>query len=97
MSNPAGVRSFVGEAGTPEEIAAPLPLATGDALCTEDDTCGSWSEHMLLVGETPVTPGTSAEVDGLTVHAAEVFHQADGATGCPDWFVASAIVGMEAL
>lgn len=96
VSNAAGVRSFVGEAGTPEEIVAPLALTTGNALCTAEDTCGAWSEHELLVGSTPVTPGTVAEVDGLTVHAAEVFHQTDGPTGCPDWFVARAVVGMEA-
>lgn len=93
--------AWVGESGEVDTLIVPtsVSLARGDATCTTDDACGTWSAYSLeaTVGgdSASIAEGASATIGGLTV-TSRALRLAETTDGCPDWFVAYAVVGVGA-
>jgi hypothetical protein len=94
-----GLLAWVGVSGTAEGLVPPdgFAFSRGDAVCTVEDECGTWSHYdmdVVVDAATTVLPeASSTTVGGFTATVAA--HQlSEGPTGCPDWFVASAVVGL---
>lgn len=87
------LRVFVGEGGAPSDLTPPtgVSLLQGDATCTDEDQCGSWSFHALDVtvdgSSASVARGETTVVGAASVTLGELVG-GDGQTSCPDWFVA---------
>ena len=91
---------YVGEAGTPDDLA-PLgvELAIGEPVCLTQDGCGDWRGYGLEVSVGAaqglgVPYGTTGTIGTFQVTNADLREQVGEGASCPDWFVASARVGI---
>lgn len=91
--------AYAAEDGSTEALKPPdgISVTRGPPLCTAHDSCGDWTAHDLDVaasGETKhIAYGGMAEVGGYRVTHGGC-EQQQGATTCPDWFVAHVALGI---
>lgn len=92
--------AWVGAAGAPEELRAPdeATMTTGAPVCANQDSCGDSQGYDLDITVSG-TAGSAAnhattDIGGADVTVYSLVHQLDAQGACPDWFVASAIVGI---
>lgn len=100
VSSGGVILGYVGEGGALGDLA-PLGvyLDLGEPACLEQDDCGDWRGYGLEVtvgaGEAQGVPyGTTGAVGTFQVTNADLRAQVGAGAGCPDWYVASARIGI---
>lgn len=96
-----GGRLAVAEAGALDDLVVPegVVVTEGEARCTEEDDCGTWSKYDVDVAvggeQVGVRYGEAGEVGGVQIAHGGYERQAQGQGGlCPDWFVAHVTLGV---